>query len=150
MCGQTKAAASRQARVPLEREFLIDRPPVRIDFIIEMVWWTGLAPWRFEPPPPTPLPGRRETLLHFLRFLYLQQRPDSGPGLLKRSKFPRIRPPTFLQARHHSDMRSQRAMPRVQKSLSYPRGGNKIEKRGKYRNRQTLPGLKGLLYCPGK
>ena len=27
-----------------EREFLIGNPLVRIHLIIEMVWWTGLAP----------------------------------------------------------------------------------------------------------
>ena len=32
----------------LEREFFIDNLLVRIHFIIEMIWWTGLAPWEFE------------------------------------------------------------------------------------------------------
>ena len=31
-----------------EREFFIDNLLVRIHFIIEMIWWTGLAPWEFE------------------------------------------------------------------------------------------------------
>ena len=32
-------------RVPCaEREFFIDNLLVRIHFIIEMIWWTGLAP----------------------------------------------------------------------------------------------------------
>ena len=31
-----------------ERECLIDNLLVRIHFIIEMIWWTGLAPWEFE------------------------------------------------------------------------------------------------------
>ena len=30
------------------REFFIDNILVRIHFIIEMIWWTGLAPWEFE------------------------------------------------------------------------------------------------------
>ena len=30
-----------------EREFFIDNLLVRIHFIIEMIWWTGLAPWEF-------------------------------------------------------------------------------------------------------
>ena len=30
-----------------EREFFIDNLLVRIYFIIEMIWWTGLAPWEF-------------------------------------------------------------------------------------------------------
>ena len=34
------------------REFFIDNLLVRIHFIIEMVWWTGLAPWEFEFPFP--------------------------------------------------------------------------------------------------
>ena len=38
--------------VPREREFFIDNPLVRIHFIIEMTWWTGLAPWEFEFPFP--------------------------------------------------------------------------------------------------
>ena len=32
----------------IEREFFIDNLLVRIHFIIEMIWWTGLAPWEFE------------------------------------------------------------------------------------------------------
>ena len=35
-------AAELQARP--EREFSIDSPLVPIHFIIEMIWWTGLAP----------------------------------------------------------------------------------------------------------
>jgi len=30
----------------------IDNLLVRIHFIIEMIWWTGLAPWEFEFPFP--------------------------------------------------------------------------------------------------
>ena len=36
----------------LEREFCIDNLLVRVHFIIEMIWWTGLAPWEFEFPFP--------------------------------------------------------------------------------------------------
>jgi len=32
----------------LEREFFIDNLLVRIHLIIEMIWWTSLAPWKFE------------------------------------------------------------------------------------------------------
>ena len=32
--------------------FFIDNVMVRIHFIIEMIWWTGLAPWQFEFPFP--------------------------------------------------------------------------------------------------
>ena len=35
-----------------EREFLLDNLLVRIHLIIEMIWWTGLAPWEFELPFP--------------------------------------------------------------------------------------------------
>jgi len=35
-----------------EREFFIDNLLVRIHFIIEMIRWTGLAPWEFEFPFP--------------------------------------------------------------------------------------------------
>ena len=31
-----------------QRYFFIDILLVRIRFIIEMIWWTGLAPWQFE------------------------------------------------------------------------------------------------------
>ena len=37
-----------------EREFFIDSLLVRIHSIIEMIWWTGLAPWEFEFPFPGP------------------------------------------------------------------------------------------------
>jgi len=33
-----------------EREFFIDTLLVRIHVIIEMIWWTGLAPWEFQFP----------------------------------------------------------------------------------------------------
>ena len=35
-----------------ERELFIDNLLVRIHLIIEMIWWTGLAPWEFEFPFP--------------------------------------------------------------------------------------------------
>jgi len=38
-----------------EREFFIDNLLVRIYFIIEMIFWTGLAPWEFEFPVPCSL-----------------------------------------------------------------------------------------------
>ena len=34
----------------VDRESFIDNPLVRIHFIIEMIWWTGLAPREFEFP----------------------------------------------------------------------------------------------------
>ena len=54
--------------LPPEREFFIDNLLVRIHFIIEMIWWTGLAPWEFEFPFPgslisTPPPHLRGTTL---------------------------------------------------------------------------------------
>jgi len=33
-----------------ERVFSIDNLLVRIHLIVEMIWWTGLAPWEFEFP----------------------------------------------------------------------------------------------------
>ena len=36
--------------LPLGREFCIDILLVRIRLIIEMIWGTGLAPWKFEFP----------------------------------------------------------------------------------------------------
>ena len=35
-----------------EREFFIGNLQVQIHFIIEMIWWTGLAPWELEFPFP--------------------------------------------------------------------------------------------------
>ena len=35
-------------KVCIESEFFSDNLLVRIHFIIEMIWWTGLAPWEFE------------------------------------------------------------------------------------------------------
>ena len=32
----------------VQSEFFIDNLLVRILFISEMIWWTGLAPWEFE------------------------------------------------------------------------------------------------------
>ena len=52
------------ARLQREREFFIDNLLVRIHFIIVMIWWTGLAPWKFE----YPCPGQR--LTHFLGRTY--------------------------------------------------------------------------------
>ena len=37
---------------PLERNFFIDNLLVRIHFIIVMIGWTSLAPWKFELPFP--------------------------------------------------------------------------------------------------
>ena len=44
-----KATMRRSTLEPgrLEREFFIDNLLVRIHFIIETIWWTGLAPWDF-------------------------------------------------------------------------------------------------------
>ena len=52
--GRGGAQRTREARqvAPREREFFIDNLLVRIHFIIEMIWWTGLAPWEFEFPFP--------------------------------------------------------------------------------------------------
>ena len=53
-----------------EKEFCIDNLLVRINFIIEMIWGTSLAPWKFEFPfPGSLIPtflGRGETCCHTL------------------------------------------------------------------------------------
>ena len=36
------------AQFPSERRFFIDNLLVRIHLIIEIFWWTGLAPWELE------------------------------------------------------------------------------------------------------
>ena len=38
---------------------LIDNLLVRIHLVIEMIWWTGLAPWEFE----FPFPGNQPLLM---------------------------------------------------------------------------------------
>ena len=35
-----------------QEDFFIDNLLFRIHVIIEMIWWTGLAPWEFELPFP--------------------------------------------------------------------------------------------------
>ena len=47
-----------------KREFFIDNLLVRIHFIIEMIWWTGLAPWGFE----FPFPVGAEVLLSEIKY----------------------------------------------------------------------------------
>ena len=46
------AVASRNMAPGLEFGFFIDNLLIRNHFIIEMIWWTGLAPWEFECPFP--------------------------------------------------------------------------------------------------
>ena len=46
------AAGGQQSKDGGEREFFIDNLLVRIHFIIEMIRWTGLAPWEIEFPFP--------------------------------------------------------------------------------------------------
>ena len=50
--GGATDAGSAAGSAEREREFFIDNLLVRIHFIIEMIWWTGLAPWEFEFPFP--------------------------------------------------------------------------------------------------
>jgi len=49
---QDSGSWSGVALVEREREFFIDSLLVRIHFIIEMIWWTGLTPWEFGFPFP--------------------------------------------------------------------------------------------------
>ena len=44
----TYATAKWLSRAERERDFFIDNLLVRIHVIIEMIWWTGLAPLEFE------------------------------------------------------------------------------------------------------
>jgi hypothetical protein len=37
----------------VEKDFFIENLLICIHFTIEMIWWTGLVPWKFE----FPLPG---------------------------------------------------------------------------------------------
>jgi len=55
------------SHIVTEREFFIDNLLVRIHVIIEMIRWTGLAPWEFE----SPFPGSLTS--SFLTWLHLQQ-----------------------------------------------------------------------------
>jgi len=50
--GTIRAPATCPALPWQEREFFIDNLLVRIQFIIVMIRWTGLAPWEFEFPFP--------------------------------------------------------------------------------------------------
>ena len=43
-------AGRRRGSGRIEIDFFIDNLLVRIHFTIEMIWWTGLAPWEFEFP----------------------------------------------------------------------------------------------------
>ena len=48
----TDALLKRVPQYPLERDFFIDNLLLQIHFVIEMIWWSGLAPWEFEFPFP--------------------------------------------------------------------------------------------------
>ena len=60
----------------LTRESFIDNLLVRIHFIIEMIWWIGLAPWEFE----LSFPGSITST--FLDPFPTQERPMLPPSLL--------------------------------------------------------------------
>jgi len=46
-CG-TRRSVAVTSNTCREREFFIDNLLVRIHLVIEMIWWTSLAPWEFE------------------------------------------------------------------------------------------------------
>ena len=48
ICASAFSARPRRAEWGREREFFIDNLLVRINLIIVMIRWTGLAPWEFE------------------------------------------------------------------------------------------------------
>ena len=86
-CTQPKGHQGANAPFPgkdrPERELCIDNLLVRIHYIIEMVLWTGLAPWEFE----IPFPGN-------LISTFLKVTP---PALFQvtLSTFLKVRPPSF-------------------------------------------------------
>ena len=49
-----RASAVLSAHTGAEREVFVDNLLVQIHFVIVMIRWTGLAPWKFE----SPFPGR--------------------------------------------------------------------------------------------
>jgi len=51
-CRKLIAMISQHGPCGAEREFFIDNLLVRIHFVIVMIRWTGLAPWKFEFPFP--------------------------------------------------------------------------------------------------
>ena len=60
--------------------FFIERQLVRIHIIIEIIWWTGLAPWVFEFPFPALPPAHASTpQLHLTILLPHQQACKTGP-----------------------------------------------------------------------
>ena len=80
------------SRRRVEREFFIDNSLVRIHSIIEMIQWTGLAPWDFEFPSPGSLtstfqegvkpPRAAPSLGGLLGSWKLAQRPNSYGGVV--------------------------------------------------------------------
>ena len=52
MCCNVEVHLERPSRTGLQRERVLDNLLVRIHLIIEMIGWTGLAPWEFEFPFP--------------------------------------------------------------------------------------------------
>ena len=49
---RSKSSQNQGDCIARTREFFVDNLQVRINFIIEMIRWTGLAPWEFEFPFP--------------------------------------------------------------------------------------------------
>ena len=70
-------------QVMREREFFIDNLLVRNHFIIEMIRWTGLAPWEFE----FPFPGSLTSTILMTRMSSSGRRPGSNPGKCMYSSF---------------------------------------------------------------
>jgi len=44
-CNLSWSRTAKNGDAVRQREFFIDNLLVRIHFIIEMIWWTGLSPW---------------------------------------------------------------------------------------------------------
>ena len=70
-----RVEAARERECRREREFFVDFLLVQIHFIIVMIRWTGLAPWKFEFPWHTPDATGQARKVH---------EKDPGRGLIDR------------------------------------------------------------------
>ena len=82
VCGGWRGGGGRLRRPPRagapQRQFFIDNLLVRIHFIIEMIRWTGLAPWEFE----LPFPGSLTSTFLVLIFSSLSYLPAHASAAL--------------------------------------------------------------------
>jgi hypothetical protein len=96
--------AHRLCHQPAERDFFIDTLLVRVHFIVEMIWWTGLAPWECEFPFEVALHLPSSTSLHStvygVRFA-ARPRPENITSSNGHHRTTHLRPsrPTLVPAR---------------------------------------------------